>query len=385
MVVILPAYLRGGLADNVQSLLCLQAEERPEGIPLGAACSGSDCCTPALDMFFDVLARDGGFEDIVCQATSCRVNVDVKWACKKAPVKQRWLEECTLFSKIFKDIRTISQGYARTTESEEKEKIDDVLLYSCGFSCQSVSKQNSNNKDYEGCCTTGVGESGMTYKASNVYIGKHLPMVLFLENVGDLSTKDRARAKKDLEMLGYRVIVLQSNALACGLPVHRDRVWLIAAIDIPDRYILLHAQDLTARRAFHSELGQRGEQIVAQRLEYLVIDGDPNFRMFKDVHLQDKCPCKKTDGSGFKNAGKKSRFKWIIAHRMFWKTIKKTDLPCNQQGRRSKPTFSIHFKVSPREADVLKMCASTARTTPWGGLSSWTCHSLVTDTLATST
>ena len=152
MITNLPEHLRPLVKDNLKCLRDLQACTYPKGLPVGSACSGSDLVTPALDMFFSVLG--GGYQDSVCQASGlleeapCRVGVDVKWACEVDPRKQRWLHECMLIDKVFKDIRDISCNVASTTTSADGEPVDDIYLYSCGFCCQSVSKANPNSKDF---------------------------------------------------------------------------------------------------------------------------------------------------------------------------------------------------------------------------------------------
>ena len=71
----------------------------------------------------------------------------------------------------------------------------------CGFSCQSVSKAHEHAKYFVGCTATGQGQTGVTYKGAKRYVSAHMPLIVFLENVGGLSKKDRERIIADFEAI----------------------------------------------------------------------------------------------------------------------------------------------------------------------------------------
>ena len=355
MIAKLPSWMRPVVDENLAALLDLQRDAYPNGLPLGSACSGSDLVTPAVDMLFGALGTgflsgdgvtqpDSGY----CAVSTCpmpsRVDVQVKWACEVAPKKQRWLQEVMLMNKVLQDIRDISSRVAPTTSSE-CEVVDDIFLYSCGFCCQSVSKQNKNCKDFEGCCTTGVGKTGITYQASVAFIRKRLPVIVLMENVGGLSQKDRARVIADMERCGYKVIILQSNSSQHYLPASRDRVWFIGVLD-PDPESMFPSWIAQERAEMIEEATRStGDEPEANVDEYLVKYSDPLFYVLEEAKRNEKVPKKARQNQ----IAKEKKLKWVKKHGDFWKFMKVDD-----RWTGSKPEFTDSGGLTRREADLVK-------------------------------
>ena len=252
-----------------------------------------------------------------------------------------------LISKVFVDIADISHHEAPTSCSTTAS-VDDAFLYSCGFCCQSVSKANPSAKNYIGCCESGKGKTGSTYQQSRSYIAQHLPVLVLLENVGGLSAQDRLRVKEDLMALGYKVIVLQSNAIDHHLPSRRVRVWFLCCLD-PDDCNLFPAS-IAQERAVAME---RGTRCTSQEMEglvdkYLVPEDDALFDILKQMK-QDDHPDKERVSK--KILKPKHKLKWIQKHKTFWKNMRRAGALRNRKG---KPQFTQHGKLSKRETDIVR-------------------------------
>lgn len=64
--------------------------------------------------------------------------------------------------------------------------IPPVDFMVCGFSCKSVSAENSSRGDHHSCIPEGSGQTGQTFQALCRYLHRHLPRFVLCENVGGL-------------------------------------------------------------------------------------------------------------------------------------------------------------------------------------------------------
>lgn len=115
----------------------------------------------------------------------------------------------------------------------------DTEVLTAGFPCQDLSQAGR---------TAGIagGRSGLIGEVFRLLRQRRVPF-LILENVPFMLQLDRGRALAqivgELEGLGYKWAYRVLNTLAFGLPQRRERVFLVAALDVDPADILL-SQDM---------------------------------------------------------------------------------------------------------------------------------------------
>ena len=240
-------------------------------LAVGSACSGTDLFFPALGMLTSILCASVGVPSF------CWTNL---WACEYDAMKQEWLQTVMGVHSVVADIHDLATGGLCRMVGGGQKVIGDIFLFSCGFSCKSVSFQNKNRKKYRGCTLRGSGTTGRTYRSALKTIRRLLPFFVFLENVSGLSSKDRKAVRRDLEKLGYMVLIVESDARARGIPVRRVRVWFIAVLapgmDDAERYHFQHAANwiktVTSRAPMHLS-------------EFMLDRDDPDYAVWLDKML----------------------------------------------------------------------------------------------------
>ena len=93
-----------------------------------------------------------------------------------------------------------------------------------------MSRSNKNAAKFQGSLKSGSGTTGQTFAAAIAVVALLLPVLVFLKNAAGLSQRDRARVVRELEKLGYLVIVMVSNLTQHGVPCRRLRVWFLAVL-----------------------------------------------------------------------------------------------------------------------------------------------------------
>ena len=116
--------------------------------------------------------------------------------------------------------------------------IQKVMMFICGFSCQSVSALNSNRSKFRKCVASDIGSTGNAARMALDYIGKYRPLFVFLENVaGFLHSQVAEQDQSNFEFLrnqlwdlGYSVILLRVNPLDMGYPQRRRRIFIVGVL-----------------------------------------------------------------------------------------------------------------------------------------------------------
>ena len=94
-----------------------------------------------------------------------------------------------------------------------------------GFECDSISSLNTKASENRLCCEEGVGKTGATSRGTLLYVKKHKPRFLALENVKNLLAKDKhdAKGRSNLTILlgtlnenGYLVYWHVQNCMLYG-------------------------------------------------------------------------------------------------------------------------------------------------------------------------
>ena len=261
----IPSEYFGRLQQNFESLAALQLLGLAT---IGTACSGTDLFTPALAMLMDVMCTVLG---VAC------VHWTHVWSCEFDKMKQFWLASVMQVQNVVADIHDLATGGWCVMADGATRFIEGTLLFTCGFSCKSVSFQNKDRTTYCGCLATGDGTTGRTYKSAMRFIRKHLPFFVFLENVKGLGKRDRTTVKRHLQRLGYAVIIIESDVLSRGLPVRRTRVWFIAVL----APAMSPEQCREAQRAAEWFTHQT-RQVPLDISEVLLDPADPDYALWQD-------------------------------------------------------------------------------------------------------
>ena len=341
----LPEYCIHEVWENYNRLQTLAGTFSTGCLPTGDACSGTGLVSPAVDILFECLfEKQSDFLNSVGQASlgGDPLKLNTLWSCEINLSKQRWLSEAMLVPKVFKDIRSLWKERAGTADGQVAQ-VDDVVLWSCGFSCESVSRQHNKSQDYVGCIKSGAGKTGYTYSGAKNYIAVHLPFMLFLENVGGLSKQDRAQIVSDLETLGYMVIVLESDVADRGVPAHRIRVYFIASLNREGDVSYLG--DILDNNAKLIELYTQTSAPVALLSDYLVPEEDPLFPLLKRTLNATKKVDKKTSNK---------KIDWVQLHSKAWREARDL-MPKAGNGKIIKPKVHSEFGLTPREKDALQL------------------------------
>ena len=108
-------------------------------------------------------------------------------------------------------------------------------VFGFGFSCQSLTKENSARSKNKGCVKAGTGTSGDTFHKGKHYILRFRPFISFLENVDEVAAEyvntdgvldSDSKFIVDLfEKEGFFVMVISIDAREFGSPKALKRTW----------------------------------------------------------------------------------------------------------------------------------------------------------------
>ncbi len=177
------------------------------GLTVGTACSGSGCAELWLEKLQDFLKG---------------VRFDCRFAVEADASKRMWLEAViphvpVLFGDTTKLHKTRSINL-KLKEETPLVPIEDVVFFTCGFCCRSISMLNSSAKSNTQCIAQKTGLTGETAAGTIGYLKTHHPAFVILENVPTLNGSNYDELKRQILELGYRIGVVEVFRLVvCAL------------------------------------------------------------------------------------------------------------------------------------------------------------------------
>ena len=297
-------------------------------IAFGSGCSGIDIFLPAVCLLCSML----------CDIFSIpKLTFKHVFSCDNDESRQRWLRDVMGVTCVFTDLLSLPSGSAFDFVQQRMRSVKDIFVWTCGFSCKSVSRSNKNAAKFKNCLKYELGTTGKTCRAAIRTVALLLPILLFMENVQGLSAGDRAFVIRELEKLGYLVCVIVSDLSRHGVPCRRVRVWFLAVL-LPGASDELKASTQTC--AQHFEVLFRRRPLSLSR--YLLTPEDPEFDQHQTDHRRSK-------GKG--NRGDK----WKAQHKQIWKGLESESCHAKPHFPQSWKGMFEKFPFTPREKDVSRL------------------------------
>ena len=196
---------------------------------LGTMCSGTEC--PVLVQRAVRLAA---------LRHSVHFQFEHVFSCDKSETVQRFIK--TVFAghvkKLFRDTAEVASPSKRAPDlmtDGEESFVDTVLELIAGFPCTDVSSLRVGAKENREVIKDGAARAGGVFADILQYLGIHQKVEsLLLENVKGLGAKKAGQQYSNLdwcvallESLGYWVFVMLLDPRALGMPVSRNRYWII--------------------------------------------------------------------------------------------------------------------------------------------------------------
>ena len=134
----LPADSMGKLHKTLGSLTKLGVAGGSCGIPIGTACSGSECPMFVLN---DLMMLFQG-----CKFHHC-------FSCENVAEKRRWITTMFPVEKVFASVNHLGKQKALNMRliPATLSLVDPVFFLLAGFSCKSISPLNPRRKDFAAC------------------------------------------------------------------------------------------------------------------------------------------------------------------------------------------------------------------------------------------
>ena len=153
------------------------------------------------------------------------------WCCECSPRKVDWI--CQVMGvrreNMFTDVSELHSPYAALSNGV-CAPVPYSEAFITGYSCKNVSMANPARSTFADCVEFGKGATGVTWRGAFEYAKEFLPLCLWLENVGGVRGRNLKCATRDLEAIGYCVVVLFEDVANHGIPVRRRRVWICACL-----------------------------------------------------------------------------------------------------------------------------------------------------------
>ena len=184
----------------------------------GSACSG----TESPHWVFIALAEAALGHMVFEQVYSAEIDAAKReWIMAKAKPK-------CLFSDIF-DINRLTARCTISGMANVKNVCHNLTtdLFISGFSCKSVSALANDDQIRMSAICDYVGQTGITWWGVVMTLQRTRPKSFILEHVGGLMRHDsHLLVIAKLQALGYIVVWRLCDALECGMPQHRLRIWI---------------------------------------------------------------------------------------------------------------------------------------------------------------
>ena len=97
--------------------------------------------------------------------------------------KSAWIQKSLPeLTKLFPDITELGRKVCRNVLGGHAP-VDEVFLFTVGFSCKAVSAANNERAQYASCIDSITGTTGITFDGALSYCINHTPKVAIFENV----------------------------------------------------------------------------------------------------------------------------------------------------------------------------------------------------------
>ena len=196
---------------------------------LGTMCSGTEC--PVLVQRAVRLAA---------LRHSVHFQFEHVFSCDKSETAQRFIKTVIAghVKKLFRDTAEVASPSKRAPDlmtDGEESFVDTVLELIAGFPCTDVSSLRVGAKENREVIKDGAARTGGVFADILQYLSIHQKVEsLLLENVKGLGAKKAGQQYSNLdwcvallESLGYWVFVMLLDPRALGMPVSRNRYWII--------------------------------------------------------------------------------------------------------------------------------------------------------------
>ena len=193
----------------------------------GTACSGSESPSWALKALWEAVSTSYG-QEVGERADDPFEHV---YAAESEPTKREWISQKTvplfLFSDIF-DLTRVSAYCDLAGKDVKVVEVGDIDQFIAGFSCKNVSGLSNDDEGRRAAISEYRGSTGWTWWGVVLVVQKQRPKCFVLENVEGLMWHGgHLLVVAKLRSLGYVVIWRLSNALDCGVPQNRSRIWFV--------------------------------------------------------------------------------------------------------------------------------------------------------------
>jgi len=196
-------------------------------VAFGTGCSGTDGVNHAFNVWHSIFAREFGMDFVFSH----------EFAAEKVEWKRRFILQHWDVRLMLGDIWDLSAPNPTDVRTSEPGKVMQVLLALFGVECDSVSALNSSAASNRGCVASESGKTGSTAAAAFQYVDLFRPGVVAIENVKNLAAPNLATGKSNLQVvidklntLGYYVMANLLKTQTYGVPMMRDRWWIIGIL-----------------------------------------------------------------------------------------------------------------------------------------------------------
>ena len=205
-----------------------EVPHKPYEMTYGTMCSGTEGSHEVFNALSDALT-----------ATDCHVhNFVQKFGCELVEFKQRWGMRVVPDSRccMFCDATHMGGAKARCARHDQHCDIPHVDALVVGFSCKDVCTFSPQDGAGILAQSSSPGGTSQTYHAIMVYVDRHAPHVVVLENSDHLSDNE-AEAGSNLDILRrdfgvrrYRVTVVVMDSQVFALPQARRRTYILCTL-----------------------------------------------------------------------------------------------------------------------------------------------------------
>ena len=209
----------------------LRSAKRRLGKPsFGSAFSGTELTLKLLRML----------DDLLDQEHCLKFDWQHSFCAEKNPAKRAFIRSQHDAPVVFCDAADLAKMYAMNEVTGEDVVVPFCTAMAAGFSCKSRSRQNNNRAKFKHCISKDTDcETTATFKMLLAYVRVMLPLLLWVENVGDLMQADEFDVSdydyvlKAFTDLGYFTQGFAMEATTHGSIAKRSRLYIVAVLLVP--------------------------------------------------------------------------------------------------------------------------------------------------------
>lgn len=139
------------------------------GMKVATGCAGSDAPVWILDNLAEGLLG---------------VKFEHTFSCEVDPRKRDWIQTTNpALPALYSDIRQMGEYHRVNLVTNRLDHVDSAMIWVVGFSCTSISNENNASSLFKSCINDFTGATGETFKGVLMYVTKHRPSMVLMENV----------------------------------------------------------------------------------------------------------------------------------------------------------------------------------------------------------